>query len=56
MSPGEVKQEFPRAVPLCESLLELGVERGDCILALGGGVVGDLAGFAASILLAASAS
>ena len=36
--------------PLCESLLELGVERGDCVIALGGGVVGDLAGFAASIL------
>ena len=32
------------------SLLELGVERGDCVIALGGGVVGDLAGFAASIL------
>ena len=32
------------------SLLTLGVERGDVVVALGGGVVGDLAGFAASIL------
>ena len=31
-------------------MLELGVERGDCVIAFGGGVVGDLAGFAASIL------
>lgn len=31
-------------------LLELGVERGDHILALGGGVIGDLTGFAAAIV------
>lgn len=31
-------------------LLELGIERGDHILALGGGVIGDLTGFAAAIL------
>jgi len=31
-------------------LLDLGVERGDSILAFGGGMVGDLAGFAAAIL------
>ena len=31
-------------------LLGAGVERRDCVIALGGGVVGDLAGFAASIL------
>ena len=35
---------------LSERLLEIGVERGDCVIALGGGVVGDLAGFAASVL------
>ncbi len=50
VSPGEASKSFPVLAPLCESLLELGVERGDCIIALGGGVVGDLAGFAASIL------
>jgi 3-dehydroquinate synthase len=50
VSPGEASKSFPVLAPLCQSLLELGVERGDCVIALGGGVVGDLAGFAASIL------
>ena len=50
VSPGEATKSFSVLAPLCESLLELGVERGDCVIALGGGVVGDLAGFAASIL------
>jgi 3-dehydroquinate synthase len=50
VSPGEASKNFSVLAPLCESLLELGVERGDCVIALGGGVVGDLAGFAASIL------
>jgi 3-dehydroquinate synthase len=50
VSPGEASKSFAVLAPLCESLLELGVERGDCIVAFGGGVVGDLAGFAASIL------
>jgi len=50
VSPGEASKSFPVLAPLCESLLELGVERGDCVIALGGGVIGDLAGFAASIL------
>jgi 3-dehydroquinate synthase len=50
VSPGEASKSFSVLAPLCESLLELGVERGDCVIALGGGVVGDLAGFAASIL------
>ncbi len=30
--------------------LEMGLERGDAVIALGGGVIGDLAGFAASIV------
>jgi 3-dehydroquinate synthase len=47
---GEASKSFPVLARLCERLLELGVERGDCVIALGGGVVGDLAGFAASIL------
>jgi 3-dehydroquinate synthase len=48
--PGEASKSFAVLAPLCERLLELGVERGDCVIALGGGVVGDLASFAASIL------
>jgi 3-dehydroquinate synthase len=47
---GESSKSFPVLAKLCETLLKLGVERGDCVIALGGGVVGDLAGFAASIL------
>ena len=48
--PGEASKSFPVLATLCERLLELGVERSDCVIAFGGGVVGDLAGFAASIL------
>jgi 3-dehydroquinate synthase len=47
---GEASKSFPVLARLCETLLKLGVERGDCVVALGGGVVGDLAGFAASVL------
>ena len=50
VEPGEASKCFPVLASLCERLLELGVERGDCVIAFGGGVVGDLAGFAASIL------
>jgi 3-dehydroquinate synthase len=50
VTPGESSKSFPVLADLCENLLGLGVERGDCLIALGGGVVGDLAGFAASIL------
>ncbi|MGH6866995.1 MAG: 3-dehydroquinate synthase [Methyloceanibacter sp.] len=50
VAPGEASKSFAVLAPLCETLLELGVERGDCIVAFGGGVVGDLAGFGASIL------
>ena len=47
---GESSKSFSVLTKLCETLLQLGVERGDCVIALGGGVIGDLAGFAASIL------
>ena len=47
---GEASKSFPVLSRLCEDLLKIGVERGDAVIALGGGVVGDLAGFAASIL------
>jgi 3-dehydroquinate synthase len=50
VEPGEASKSFPVLARLSERLLELGVERGDCVVAFGGGVVGDLAGFAASIL------
>jgi 3-dehydroquinate synthase len=48
--PGEATKSFAELARLCEALLETGLERGDLVVALGGGVIGDLAGFAASIL------
>ncbi len=48
--PGEGSKSWTQLQALTERMLELGVERGDTILAFGGGMVGDLAGFAASIL------
>lgn len=50
LPPGEKTKSFRELGPLCERLLELGIERGDLVVALGGGVIGDLAGFAAAIL------
>jgi 3-dehydroquinate synthase len=50
VAPGEPSKSFPVLAKVCERLLKLGVERGDVVVAFGGGVVGDLAGFAASIL------
>lgn len=47
---GENSKNFAQLQSLLDRLLELRVERRDTILALGGGVVGDLAGFAAAIL------
>ena len=50
MTPGEATKSFSELEALSERLLEIGIERGDLVIAFGGGVVGDLAGFAASIL------
>ncbi len=47
---GESTKNWTHLVTLCDALLERGIERGDHIVALGGGVIGDLVGFAASIL------
>jgi 3-dehydroquinate synthase len=48
--PGEATKSFSGLERLCDALLEEKVARGDLVVAMGGGVVGDLAGFAASIL------
>jgi 3-dehydroquinate synthase len=47
---GEASKSWRRLEEVTERLLALGVERGDAIIAFGGGMVGDLAGFAAAIL------
>jgi 3-dehydroquinate synthase len=48
---GEASKSFGQLEAICDALLGARLERGDVVLALGGGVVGDLAGFAAAILL-----
>ncbi|MFN3389893.1 MAG: 3-dehydroquinate synthase family protein, partial [Allosphingosinicella sp.] len=50
MAPGEGSKSWSGLSRLIDRLLEIGVERGDHIVAFGGGVIGDLAGFAAAIV------
>tara|TARA_B110000971_G_scaffold221969_1_gene272030 strand:- start:853 stop:2013 length:1161 start_codon:yes stop_codon:yes gene_type:complete len=47
---GEASKNISQLEQLCDWLLSQKIEREDCIIALGGGVIGDLTGFAASIL------
>ncbi|MGE5537654.1 MAG: 3-dehydroquinate synthase [Gemmatimonas sp.] len=51
LPPGEGTKDFAHLAQLTGGLLEAGVERGTTLIALGGGVIGDLAGFAAAITL-----
>jgi 3-dehydroquinate synthase len=48
--PGEASKSYAQFVGLCDALLEAKIERNDLVIALGGGVVGDLTGFAAAVL------
>ncbi|MFA6220218.1 MAG: 3-dehydroquinate synthase [Erythrobacter sp.] len=50
VTPGEASKSWNSLARLVDWLLAEGVERGDHVLALGGGVVGDLTGFACAIL------
>jgi 3-dehydroquinate synthase len=47
---GEASKCWTTLARLCDDLLARSIERSDTIVALGGGVIGDLVGFAASIL------
>ena len=47
---GEGTKSFAGLERVCEALIAARVERGDLVVALGGGVVGDLAGFAAAVV------
>ncbi|MCD2325035.1 3-dehydroquinate synthase [Sphingomonas sp. IC-56] len=47
---GEGTKSWAELEALTDRLLELGVERSDHVIALGGGVIGDLVGFATAIL------
>lgn len=46
---GEATKSIARLDEVVEGLLDARLERGDLVVALGGGVIGDLAGFAAAI-------
>jgi 3-dehydroquinate synthase len=48
--PGEGTKSWHNLAALTDALLERGIERSDNIVALGGGVIGDLVGFAAAIV------
>ena len=50
LPPGEGTKSWEVLEVLLDRLLDLGVERSDHVIALGGGVIGDLVGFAATIL------
>ena len=46
---GEKTKSFEHLIPVCEVILGARIERNDAVIALGGGVIGDLTGFAAGI-------
>jgi 3-dehydroquinate synthase len=50
VAPGEASKSYATYAAVCDGLLAHKVERNDLVVALGGGVVGDLAGFAAATL------
>lgn len=51
LPPGERSKDFAHLESLTTRVLDLGVERDAALIALGGGVIGDLTGFAAAITL-----
>ncbi len=50
LPPGEGTKSFATLEALLDRLIEIEVARDDVLIAFGGGVIGDLAGFAASLL------
>lgn len=48
---GESSKDVPTCLDLAKRLVRLGADRSSCLVALGGGVVGDLTGFLASIYM-----
>jgi 3-dehydroquinate synthase len=51
LPPGEETKDLDHFGRLAEEVLAIGIERGTMLVALGGGVVGDVTGFAAATLL-----
>lgn len=50
LEPGEKTKRFDQLIRVCDHVLGAQLERGDAVVALGGGVIGDLSGFAAGIV------
>jgi 3-dehydroquinate synthase len=50
MPPGESSKSFAGLERLCGALLDMEIDRKGLVIALGGGVIGDLTGFAAGVL------
>ena len=50
MEPGEKTKSYNGLIKACDGVLDTKLERGDLVIALGGGVIGDLAGFVAGIV------
>jgi 3-dehydroquinate synthase len=50
MEPGEGGKSMATLERLLDAMIDAGIGRGDHVVALGGGAVGDLAGFAAAVL------
>jgi 3-dehydroquinate synthase len=48
--PGEASKSYRVFEQVCEAVIASRIERDDLIIALGGGVIGDLAGFVASVI------
>ena len=48
---GEGSKSFETLEKVLEAMTEMNMSRGDCAVAVGGGVVGDLTGFAASVYM-----
>ena len=48
--PGEATKSYAEFARVCDAMIEARIERRDVVVALGGGVVGDLAGFCAASL------
>lgn len=50
LKPGEKTKNYENMETACDHILKCKLERGDAVIALGGGVIGDLTGFAAGIV------
>ncbi|MBI3703923.1 MAG: 3-dehydroquinate synthase [Rhizobiales bacterium] len=48
VAPGEGSKSYATFETVCEAIIAARIERGDLVVALGGGVIGDLAGYASA--------